>query len=249
MALQVVQPLPHKLNSPSTNKISTDNAEQSALLENSENELRQLDLLQKSEKERVHQLHPLAHELNSASANEISPDNVEQLDLLQKPERERLHQLPPHGLNPPTAGEISTDNAEQLVLLEKPEKEQLHQIPPHRHEKYFMSAKIALALIFTIFYHTFCFIVHYRAVPIGRSGILGLTFLHCEQYHSYGHFIVADCLVFSSSQHRGCHHNCGNFDCLCCAVAYEGRHRRDQGMSDYLLSVDTALNSRSFLVG
>jgi hypothetical protein len=92
---------------------------------------------------------------------------------------------PPHELNgdPPSANEISTDSAEQLGLLEKSEKP-LPQIPPPRREIYLISAKIALVLIFIIFYHTFCFIVHYRHVPIGRSGILGLTFLHCEQYHS-----------------------------------------------------------------
>ena len=180
--------------------------------------------------ERLHQLPP--HELNNLSADEISTDNlnVEPLDLLQKLKQEQLHHLPTHELNPPTAGEISTDNAEQLVLLEKPEKEQLHQIPPPSREKYFMSAKIVFALIFIIFYHTFCYIVNYHAVLIGRSGILGLPFLHCEQCHSYGHFIVADCPAFSSSEHPGCHHNRRYLKCLCRAVAYEGRNRRDQGM-------------------
>ena len=80
-----------------------------------------------------------------------------------------------------SANGISTDNAEQLVLLKKPEKEQLRT---PRHEIYFISAKIALVLIFAISYLTFCFIVHYRNVPIGRSGVLGLPFLHCEQNHS-----------------------------------------------------------------
>ena len=51
----------------------------------------------------------------------------------------------------------------------------------------------------------------------------------------------------SSSQHRGCHYNRSYLNCLCRAVACKRRHRRDQGMSD-LLSVDTALNSRSFPV-
>ena len=60
-----------------------------------------------------------------------------------------------------------------------------------------------------------------------------------------GRFIVADCPAFSSSQHSGCHHNSGNFDRLCRAVAYDGCHRRDQGMSDYLLSVHTSHNSWS----
>jgi hypothetical protein len=87
----------------------------------------------------------------------------------------------PHEHNPPS--EISTDNAEQLVLLEKPKKERLHQLPPPRHEFYLISAKLALFLISAISYLTFCFIVHYRHVPIGRSGVLGLPF-HCEQYHS-----------------------------------------------------------------
>ena len=87
---------------------------------------------------------------------------------------------PPPVLNPPPANETPTDNAEQSVLLEKPEKEQLRQLPPPPHESYLISAKIALFLIFTIFYLTFCFVVHYGNVPIGLSGDLGLPFLHCE---------------------------------------------------------------------
>ena len=90
----------------------------------------------------------------------------------------------PHELNPPSPNEMSIDNAEQLVLLEKSERERLHQLPPPYREIYLKSAKIALALVFTISYFTFCFIVHYRNVPIGGSGVLGLPFLHCEQYHS-----------------------------------------------------------------
>ena len=91
---------------------------------------------------------------------------------------------PSHELSSPSTNEISTDNAEQSILLENPEKEQLHRIPSPRREIYFISAKIALVLIFIISYHTFCFIVHYRSIPIGRSGILGPSFLHCEQYYS-----------------------------------------------------------------
>ena len=147
---------------PSANEISTEIAEQ-------------LDLLQEPENERLHQLHQLPHEL----------DNVEQLNLFENLENERLHQLTPHELNPPSADEVSTDNTEQSVLLENPEKEkeQLHHILPPRREIYFLSAKIGLVLVFTIFYHTFCFIAHYRSIPIGN---LGLSFLqvHCEQYHS-----------------------------------------------------------------
>ena len=41
--------------------------------------------------------------------------------------------------------------------------------------------------------------------------------------------------------------NRGYFYCLCCVVAYEGRHRRNQSRSDYLSSVHAALNLRSFL--
>jgi hypothetical protein len=90
---------------------------------------------------------------------------------------------PPHKLNPPSTNETSTDNAEeQLVLLEKPEKEleRLHQLPPLRREIYriLVLAKFALVLTFAIFYLTFCFIVHYRHVPIGQNGVL---FLYCEQ--------------------------------------------------------------------
>ena len=91
----------------------------------------------------------------------------------------------PHELNPPSPNEMSIDNAEQLVLLEKSERERLHQLPPPCREIYLKSAKIALALVFTISYFTFCFIVHYRNVPIGRSGILSFRFLHCEKCHSW----------------------------------------------------------------
>ena len=174
-----------------------------------------------------------SHELNSPSLNEISTDNAKQSVLLEKPKSERLHQLPP------STDEISTDNAEQSVYLDKPENEQLHQLRSPRREIYFISAKIALVLIFTISYHTFCFIVHYRSIPIGRSGNLGPSFLHCEQYHSQGHPVVADCPALSSSQHSGCHHNCSHFICLCRAVAHDGCHRRDQGTSDYFLSLHT----------
>ena len=162
-----------EFNPPSSNEISTDNAEQ-------------LDLLQIPENERLHQLHQLPpHEINPDCANEISTDKVEQLNFLENLENERLHQLelPLHEFNPPSADETSTNNIQQSVLLKKPdlEKEQLHRIPPPRREIYFLSAKIALVLVFTIFYHTFCFIVRYRSIPIGN---LGLSFLHSEQYHS-----------------------------------------------------------------
>jgi hypothetical protein len=91
---------------------------------------------------------------------------------------------PPHELDPPSANEISTDNAEQLGLLEKSEKERLHQLPPPRCEIYLISAKFALVLILAISYLTFCFIAHYRIVPIGRNGVLSLPFLHSEQHLS-----------------------------------------------------------------
>ena len=81
---------------------------------------------------------------------------------------------------PPSINENSTDNAEQSVLLKKPEKERLPQFTPARREIYLTPAKIAFVLIFAISYLTFCFIVHYRNVPIGLSGGLGLPFLHCE---------------------------------------------------------------------
>ena len=63
------------------------------------------------------------------------------------------------------------------------------------------------------------------------------------------HVIVADCSACSSSQHRVHYHNHCYFDCLCRAMAYEGRHRRDKSRSHYSSLVHTALNSRSFLVG
>jgi len=91
---------------------------------------------------------------------------------------------PPHELNPlpPSTDEISTDNTEKLVLLEKPEKERLHQLAPPRRKIYLISAKLALVLILAISYLTFCFIVHYLHVPIGRG--VGPPFFHCEQHHS-----------------------------------------------------------------
>ena len=115
----------------------------------------------------------------------MSTDNAEQIILLEMPEEERLHQIPPHALNSPSANDISTDNAEQSVLLDIPEKERLHQLPPPRREIYYILAKIALVFIFVISYLTFCFIVHYRNVPIGRSGVLSFRFLHCEKCHSW----------------------------------------------------------------
>ena len=173
---QLHQIPPHELNTPSANEISIDNAEQLNLLE-----------IPKKELERLHQLPP--HELNPPSANEISTDNAEQLDLLEIPKnlKERLHQLPPHELNPYSDNEMSTDNAEQLALLDSeiPEKERLHQLSPSRRKIYLRSANIALVLIFAIFYLAFCFIVHYRNIPIGRSGVLSLPFLHCKNYHSW----------------------------------------------------------------
>jgi len=93
---------------------------------------------------------------------------------------------PPHELKPSSADEMSNDNAEQSVLLEKPEKERFHQLPPPRREIYVISAKLALVFIFAISYLTFCYIVHYRHIPIGRSGVPpGLPLLRCEQYHFY----------------------------------------------------------------
>lgn len=97
-----------------------------------------------------------------------------------------LVQPPSHELNPPSANEISTDNAEQFSLLERPEKEQLHQLPLPRRDICLITAKIAVVLIFTIAYLTFCFIVRYRniRVPFGGSGDLDLPFYSGEQYHS-----------------------------------------------------------------
>ena len=95
---------------------------------------------------------------------------------------------PPHELNPPSADEISTDNAEQLVLFENPtkkEKERINQLPPPRRKIYLISAKLALVLILSISYLTFCFIVYYRPIPIDQSVFLSLSFSRCEKYHSY----------------------------------------------------------------
>ena len=92
-----------------------------------------------------------------------------------------LVRSPPHELIPPSssANEISTDNPEQLILLEKPKKGQLHQLPPPRRETYLILARLALVLIFATSYLTFCFVVHYRHIPIGRG--VGVPFFHCEQ--------------------------------------------------------------------
>jgi hypothetical protein len=95
-----------------------------------------------------------------------------------------LVQPPPHELNPPSADEVSTDNVEQLGFLEKLEKEQLYQLPAPHHELYLILAKLGLFLIFAISYLTFCFIVHYRDVPLSRSVVRGLLFPHCEQCQS-----------------------------------------------------------------
>jgi len=93
-----------------------------------------------------------------------------------------LVRRPPHELNPLSANEIPTDHAEQLVLLEKPEKKRLYKLPAPRYEIYLISAKLALVLTFAISYLTFCYIVYYHKVPIGRSRFLGLSFPHCKQY-------------------------------------------------------------------
>ena len=87
-------------------------------------------------------------------------------------------QLEDSELNPQNG--ISTNKAEQSVLLEKPQNENLYQLPRPRYAVFYTSTKIAFLLIFAIFYHTFCFIVHYRNVPIGGSGVLYLAFFHCE---------------------------------------------------------------------
>ena len=89
----------------------------------------------------------------------------------------------PHEIYSPSASESSADNAKQLVLLERPGKEleRLHQLPPPRRQICLISAKLALVPIFAISYLTFCVVVHYHNVPIGRSGALGLSFHHCEQ--------------------------------------------------------------------
>ena len=88
-------------------------------------------------------------------------------------------------LNPPSANGISTNKAELSVLLEKPENDNRYQLPRPRYAVFHTSTKIAFLLI-AIFYHTFCFIVHYRNVPIGGSGVLDLPFFDCEQFfHPY----------------------------------------------------------------
>ena len=97
-----------------------------------------------------------------------------------------LVQPPPQRseLESPSANEFSTDNAENLVLLEKLENEKLYQLPHPRRAIFLSWTKIALFLIIAIFYHTFCLIVHHRGnVQIGGSGVLGLPFFQCEQYH------------------------------------------------------------------
>jgi hypothetical protein len=76
--------------------------------------------------------------------------------------------------------EILPTEEVELALFDKPEKERLHKLRTPRREIYLISAKIAFVLIIAITYHTFCFIVHYHIVPIGKSGVLGTPLLHCE---------------------------------------------------------------------
>ena len=89
---------------------------------------------------------------------------------------------PPHDPSSPSAKRISTDNAEELMLLETPEKERPHQLPPPHSGIMLKSARLVLVLILALSYLTFCFIVHYRNVPVGGSEVLGPPSLHCEQY-------------------------------------------------------------------
>ena len=91
---------------------------------------------------------------------------------------------PPHELNPLSVNEISTENAEKSVLLDKPEKERLHRLAAPRRKIYLISAKLALFSFWPYPISHFASFVHYYNVPIGRSGVRVLPFLHCEQYHS-----------------------------------------------------------------
>ena len=88
---------------------------------------------------------------------------------------------PPHDPSSPSANETPTDNTEQWVLpVENPEKQRLPQLPAPRpgRDIYLTAAKLVLVLIFAISYLTFCFVVRYRHLPIGRS--VGLPSLQCE---------------------------------------------------------------------
>ena len=88
-----------------------------------------------------------------------------------------------------------------VALVDKPaKKEQVHKLLTPRREIYFISAKIALVLIIAITFLTFGFIVHYRIVPIGKSGVLVAPFLHCKLYHHVSY-------VTSSSLTALAHHS------------------------------------------
>ena len=79
------------------------------------------------------------------------------------------------------------------------------------------------------FRHILSHFVSSSTTPIGRSPESPIPSLWEIPFSGLGHFIVADCPMFSSSQHqnshgcddRVCHHNRGYFDCLCRAVTYD----------------------------
>ena len=147
---------------------------------------------------------------------------------------------------------IYTDDTKELnqqPLLDTSKKEQLSRLlPPHSRLNLKSALRIALVLIFAVSYLTFCWIVHYHTVPIGGSGVLGLPFVHCEQYLRYANNIVTDSLPFFSSHHRVWNYNRSYFDHLCRIVAYKGHYRRDQSVSHCSFSAYTNLNSSSFLL-
>jgi len=101
--------------------------------------------------------------------------------------------LPPHDPNQ-SSEPISTDDAKestQQPLLDKSKKEKVSQLLPLRSGLNLKSVlKIVLALVFSLSYLTFCWIVYYRTVPISGGGVLSLSFVHCEQYQCYVNNIV-----------------------------------------------------------
>ena len=98
--------------------------------------------------------------------------------------------LPPQNANRSSARRFSAENAEDSEsnwsirpnLHETPEKEKLPQLPlPHSGLNLKSVLKITLVLVLAASYLTFCVIAHYRTIPIGGKGVMGLSFVHCEQ--------------------------------------------------------------------
>ena len=85
--------------------------------------------------------------------------------------------------NPPSPNDIFTDNAEQplLLKLENPRSNGFINTSTSPWNLFYIIQNCSCSH----FHHFLSLILLHRSTPIGRSGILGPPFLHCEQYHSY----------------------------------------------------------------